>query len=65
MKKTIAISLSLILLMLAGCGGGSSSSSSSGSAEKPIVLRLADTLTEAYPATAGAVEFARLVKERL
>lgn len=29
-----------------------------------IVLRLAETQTETYPATMGAIEFARLVKER-
>lgn len=29
-----------------------------------IVLRLAETQTETYPATMGAIEFARLVNER-
>lgn len=33
-------------------------------AKDQIVLRLADTLTEVYPATAGAIEFARLVEEK-
>lgn len=55
--KRIIIAMLLSMLMLVSCGGGSSSSSG------PIVFRLADTLTEAYPATAGAIEFARLVEE--
>ena len=33
-------------------------------ASDTIVLRLAETQTETYPATMGAVEFARLVNER-
>lgn len=34
------------------------------SSGKTIVLRLAETQTETYPATMGAIEFARLVEER-
>ena len=32
--------------------------------KETIVLRLAETQTETYPATMGAIEFARLVEER-
>ncbi len=56
--KRIIIAMLLSMLMVVSCGGGSNSGSSG-----PIVFRLADTLTEAYPATAGAIEFARLVEE--
>ena len=56
MKKTITILI--ILAMLTAL-------SISASAESPeIVLRLAETQTETYPATMGAIEFARLVNER-
>ena len=33
-------------------------------AEKPILLRLAEAQVDTYPATLGAIEFARLVEER-
>ena len=56
MKKTITILI--ILAMLTAL-------SISASAESPeIVLRLAETQTETYPATMGAIEFAHLVNER-
>ncbi len=54
--KRMIVAMLLSMLMVVSCGGGSDSSG-------PIVFRLADTLTEKYPATAGAIEFARLVEE--
>lgn len=78
-KKFLALLLSVTLATtMVACGGdsgttsgttadtSSSSSSDGATASTPAsvtVLRLADTLTETYPATAGAAEFARLVEE--
>ncbi len=63
MKKLVACMIGVTLLAgLTGCG--SDSGSSTGGGDSVITLRLADTLTETYPATAGAAEFARLVSER-
>ncbi len=59
MKKIISFMVCLSLMTLTGCDSGDTDSSND-----VIVLKLADTLTESYPATAGAAEFARLVDER-
>lgn len=79
MKRTSAIvfSLMLSLLPLAGCGSsevGSTaapeastlveSSSSKSASSDNIVLRLAETQTDTYPSTMGAIKFAELVEER-
>lgn len=70
----------LTAVSLTGCGAGSKpaqTTTSTAAAKKrrqlkgdrnclkeTIVLRLAETQTETYPATMGAIEFARLVEER-
>ncbi len=43
--------------------GSADTESDSGPVEAEYVFRLADTLTEVYPATAGAIAFAELVEE--
>ncbi len=60
MKKIILMLLCFSFVLLIGCGG----QSSGGSSSDTFTFTLADTLTEAYPATAGAIHFAELVKER-
>lgn len=80
MKKhmSLAAVLMLVVALLAGCGSssppssnaaGSGPSSAAGESQaepeaETIVMRLAETQTETYPATKGAIEFARLAEER-
>ncbi len=78
MKKILALILTLVMMFtLVACSSAPEETTASEAAPEEVteeatedvdsgevtVLRLADTLTETYPATAGAVEFARLVEE--
>ena len=78
MKKTLAAVMALTLLLCTACGTaqnastdtstdtstGTSTSNGGTKAGGGIVLRLAETQNDTYPATMGAIKFAELVKEK-
>lgn len=70
MKKTMATAMALTRLLGTACGttqGNSTGTSTSGSETRAgdgIVMRLAETQNDTYPATMNAIKFADLTKEK-
>jgi len=64
MKKQLKTLLSLLIMATLAGGLFASGQKDSAKKEKKILLRLAEAQVDTYPATLGAIEFARLVNER-
>jgi tripartite ATP-independent transporter DctP family solute receptor len=63
MKKTTAVLVALLICFLPMTAFANGQAETAETA-KPILLRLAEAQVDTYPATLGAIEFARLVEER-
>ena len=64
MKNLIKILMPILLLSLLATGIFASGQNDAEQSEETVLLRLAEAQVDTYPATMGAIEFARLVNER-